>query len=99
MGNADYYQTRTFKMIPRIKNIIPQKNYVLLIEFDGGERVLYDVKDDINTLPDFRILMSERGLFENCQLDSSRTCIYWTDRVDLPSDTLLEYGTYVPVMP
>lgn len=67
-------------------------DFLLLIEFDGGERVLYDMKDDIKTLPDFKILESENGLFENFQLDSSRTCVSWSDRVDLPSDTLLEYG-------
>ena len=79
-------------MIPRIKNIKLMGDFLLLIEFDGGERVLYDMKDDIKTLPDFKILESENGLFENFQLDSSRTCVSWSDRVDLPSDTLLEYG-------
>ena len=39
------------------------------------------------------VLKTEYGLFENYQLDESRTCVYWNDRVDLPSDTLLEYGT------
>ena len=79
-------------MIPRIKNIKLMGGFLLLIEFDGGERVLYDMKDDIKTLPDFKILESENGLFENFQLDSSRTCVSWSDRVDLPSDTLLEFG-------
>lgn len=79
-------------MIPRIKSIQPLDNFVLLVEFDGGEKVLYDVKDDIRTLADFRVLETEYGLFKNAQLDSSRTCVYWTERVDLPSDTLKEYG-------
>lgn len=79
-------------MIPRIKSIQPQENFVLLVEFDDGKKVEYDVKDDINTLADFRVLESERGLFQNVQLDSSRTCVYWTDRVDLASDIIWEYG-------
>ena len=79
-------------MIPRIKNIQPLDDYILLVEFDDGKKVKYDVKDDIRTLADFKILESEYGLFQNVQLDSSRTYIYWTDRVDLPSDTILEYG-------
>ena len=29
---------------------------------------------------------------ENVQLDSSRTCVYWNERVNRPSDTILEYG-------
>ena len=56
-------------MIPRIKSIQPLENFVLLVEFDGGKRVFYDVKDDIRTLADFRVLESEYGLFRNAQLD------------------------------
>ena len=79
-------------MIPRIKKIEPQADYKLYIVFDEGQKVIYDVKDDIRQIPDFAVLETENGLFGNVQLDESRTCIYWNDRVDLPSDTLLEYG-------
>lgn len=79
-------------MIPRIKSIKPLDDFILLVEFDNGKKVVYDVKDDIKTLADFSVLESECGLFQNAQLDSSRTCVYWTERVDLPSDTILEYG-------
>ncbi len=82
-------------MIPRIKSVKPQDNYKLLIQFDGGETVLYNVLEDIDAIDDFGPLKMERGLFENVQLDESRTCIYWSDRIDLPSDTLLEYGEKV----
>ncbi|MBQ9701961.1 MAG: DUF2442 domain-containing protein [Bacteroidales bacterium] len=79
-------------MIPRIKSIQPLDNFILLVEFDNGKKVAYDVKDDIKTLADFRVLETEYGLFRNVRLDSSRTYVYWTERVDLPSDTILEYG-------
>ena len=67
-------------------------NFILLVEFDDGKKVAYDVKDDIKTLADFRVLETEYGLFRNVRLDSSRTCVYWTERIDLPSDIILEYG-------
>ena len=79
-------------MIPRIKSIRPLQDYMLQVCFDDGVKVLYDVKDDIRTLNDFKVLETEYGLFQNAQLDSSRTCIFWNDRVDLASDTILEYG-------
>ena len=82
-------------MMPRIKHIELKGKFLLLIEFDSGEKVVYDVKGDIDTLPDFKVLETEHGLFNHFQIDSSRTCVYWTDRVDLPSDTLLEYGVQV----
>ena len=65
---------------------------MLQVCFDDGVKVLYDVKDDIRTLDDFKVLETEYGLFQNAQLDSSRTCVFWNDRVDLASDTILEYG-------
>ena len=72
-------------MIQRIKSIQAMPNYVLSVVFDDGRHVLYDVKEDMN-LPGYA------GLFQQVQLDKSRTCVYWNDDVDLPSDTIYEYG-------
>lgn len=82
-------------MIPRIRQIQPQKDYRLLVSFDDGRRVQYNVAEDIAALPTFRDLVTECGLFENAQLDSSRTCVYWSDQIDLPSDAIYEYGVDV----
>lgn len=79
-------------MIPRIKSIKPLENYRLMVIFDSGQKVLYDVKDDIDTLEDFEPLKYVYGLFNQVQLDTSRTIIYWNDRIDLPSDMIIEYG-------
>lgn len=80
-------------MIPRIKTIEPQDGFKLLVVFDDGKGVIYDVLDDIEKLPDFEALKTEIGLFKSFQIDESRTCVSWNDRIDLPSDILLEYGT------
>lgn len=79
-------------MIPRIKKISVLDNYVLFVEFDDGYKVLYDVKDDIKAIPSFRALVDVYGLFKQVQLDSSRTCVYWNDEIDLASDSIYEYG-------
>ncbi len=79
-------------MIPRIKKITVLDDYILYVEFDDGYKVKYDVKDDIKTLPSFRALVDEYGLFNQAQLDSSRTCVYWNDEIDLASDSIYEYG-------
>lgn len=83
---------KVMPMIPRIRKIETKADYKLLVSFDGGETVVYDVNDDILNIPDFSVLKTETGLFANAQVDESRTCVFWNDRVDLPSDTLLEYG-------
>lgn len=79
-------------MIPRIKSFEPIDDWKLIVTFDDGFRVLYNVKDDIDTLEDFKTLTTELGLWPMAQLDTSRTCIFWNDRIDLPSDTIYEFG-------
>lgn len=78
-------------MIQRIKRVEPRPGFKLFVEFDGGRRVLYDVSDDL-TLPGYDALREVPGLFDQVQLDQSRTVVYWNDEIDLPSDTLYEYG-------
>ena len=79
-------------MIPRIKKITALDNFILFVEFDDGYKVMYDVKDDIETLPSFRALTDVYWLLKQVRLDSSRTCVYWNDEIALPSDFLYEYG-------
>lgn len=79
-------------MIPRIKTVTALDDYMLRIVFDDGEIMLYDVKDDIAHIKAFKELKTEEGLWGKVRLDTSRTCVYWNDRIDLPSDTLYEYG-------
>lgn len=82
-------------MIPRIKTVKANEDYTLHVEFEDGKSVLYDVSDDIETIPDFSVLKTECGLFKNYEIDESRTVISWSDRVDLPSDTIYEYGRII----
>ena len=79
-------------MIPRIKKLSTLDNFILSVEFDDGYKVLYDVKDDIAQIPAFKSLTDVYGLFQQAQLDTSRTCVYWNDEIDLASDSIYEYG-------
>lgn len=78
-------------MTRRIKSIEPLPDFLLSVAFDDGKRVVYDVKEDMN-LPGYDSLRSVCGLFQQVQLDESRTCVYWNDEIDLPSDAIYEYG-------
>jgi hypothetical protein len=82
-------------MIPRIKSVKPLEKFMLYVVFDDGKIVHYDVKEDIKTIRDFQDLESIDGLFMQVQLDESRTCIFWNDRIDLPSDAVYEFGKSV----
>ena len=82
-------------MIPRIKTLAVLDDFRLAVEFDDDYKVIYDVKEDIETLPSFRPLSETFGLFGQAQLDNSRTCVYWNDEMELASDCIYEYGTAV----
>ena len=82
-------------MIPRIRSLQPGENYTLKVVFDDGKKVEYDVKEDIREIPSFSVLVDVTGLFQQVQLDMSRTCVYWNEDVDLASDTIYEYGKTV----
>lgn len=83
-------------MIPRIRQIRPMANCRLLVDFDEGPQVVYDVAEDIREIATFAELKTLPGLFESAHLDSSHTSVVWNDRIDLPSDTIREYGGEVP---
>ena len=79
-------------MIPRIKSVRPEEGFRLNVLFDDGKQVSYNVMDDIQAIDSYRDLKEIHGLFEQVQLDPSRTCVFWSDEIDLPSDTIYEYG-------
>lgn len=79
-------------MIPKIKQVKTLDNYMLHVVFDDGKAVLYDVKEDMDSIPQYADLRSIYGLFKQARLDNSRTCVCWTDDIDLPSDMIYEYG-------
>ena len=79
-------------MIPRIQMVEPMPDFKLKVLFDDGKTVVYNVKEDIETIESYKDLAVVHGLFEQVQLDDSRTCVYWNDQIDLPSDTIYEYG-------
>lgn len=79
-------------MIPRIKSVKPMDDFMLQVVFDDGKDVLYNVEDDIDTIPSYQDLKTIPGLFNQVQLDPSRTCVFWNDMIDLASDTIYEYG-------
>ena len=78
-------------MIQRISSITPLPDFMLSVAFDDGKRVIYDVKDDMR-LPGYQLLREVVGLFQQVRLDESRTCVYWSEDIDLPSDAIYEFG-------
>ena len=82
-------------MLPKIKNIPPLPDFCLRVVFDDGKSFVCDVKDDMAQMESYRGLRSIEGLFDQAQLDQSRTCVFWNEQIDLSSDTIYEYGRVI----
>ena len=82
-------------MIIRIRELKALPDYRLSVWFDDGKRVLYDVAEDMREIPSYGLLEDVPGLFQQAQLDQSRTCVYWNDEIDLPSDWIYEHGAEI----
>jgi len=78
-------------MIPRICMLDTLSDFLLDVSFDDGKRVIYDAKEDMH-LPGYDLLREVAGLFEQVRLDQSRTVVFWSEDIDLPSDAIYEYG-------
>lgn len=82
-------------MIIRIRELKAAPNYCLSVLFDDGKRVLYDVAEDMRKIPSYGLLEDVPGLFQQARLDQSRTCVYWNEDIDLPSDWIYEHGAEI----
>ena len=82
-------------MIPRIKSVKQLSSFFLEVVFDDGKKCIYDVEEDIKQIKSYEELRNIPGLFQQVKLDTSRTCVFWNENIDLPSDTIYEYGKVV----
>ena len=78
--------------IRRIDRLEPLEGLRLRVRFDDGVTVMYNVSKDVAAIPSYLPLITEPTLFFQAQLDESRTCVYWSDEIDLPSDVIYEHG-------
>ena len=85
------------QMLVKIRTIYTLDDYLLITIFDNNKIVEYDMKEDIQTLPNYSDLKSINGLWQQAQIDKSRTCVFWNDYIDLPCDTIYEYGKEIKI--
>ena len=79
-------------MLPKIKRLKTLDGFMMQVVFDDGKNVFYNVGEDIESIPSYQDLKTIHGLFKQAQVDESRTCVFWNDMIDIPSDTIYEYG-------
>lgn len=78
-------------MFHKVKSVLPQKNYSLLVSFCVGVSKIYDVKPLFNKYKVFKKL-KENHLFEDVVVDQGGCGVSWSDDIDLACDELFFNG-------
>jgi hypothetical protein len=71
-------------MKPKALNVIPQENYILLIEFDNGEKGFFDVKPYLK----YKAFEKLSNLDEFKKVKVSGLSIEWESGADICPDEL-----------
>ena len=79
-------------MFYKIKDVKPTDNLCLLVDFENGEKKIYDVKPLLNKWSSFQTLIQRHELFEQVKVDQGGYGISWNDDVDLSCDELYYNG-------
>lgn len=71
-------------MNPRVRRVVPQRDHLLLLEFDNGELRMFDLKPFLDRGV-FRALRDSPNFAEAKVVDGS---LEWPGEIDLSFDTL-----------
>lgn len=82
-------------MFHKIKSINTPPDFYLTVHFSEGVTKKYDMKILLETIPAFRILQDEPGLFKEAKVDVGGYGVVWNDELDLSCDELFANGVTV----
>lgn len=72
-------------MNPRVKHVIANVDFTLIIDFTNGEKGIYDVKPLLN-LPVFQCL-NDINIFNRVKVGNGKT-VCWSGDLDICPDTI-----------
>ena len=78
-------------MFHKIKSVLPQKDYTLIVLFSEGVTKKYDIKPLFEKVEIFKELL-EKSLFYGCKVDVGGYGVIWNDRIDISCDELFHNG-------
>ena len=80
-------------MFHKVKSVIPQANFILLVEFQNGQKKKYDVKPLLEKWDSFRDLKNDI-LFQLVKVDVGGYGLVWNEYIDLACEELWENGIH-----
>lgn len=81
-------------MFHKVKSVLPQKNYILLVSFSEGVSKIYDVKPLFKKWDIFNALKKEHA-FDDVKVDQGGYGVSWSDDIDLSCDELFFNGKLI----
>ena len=79
-------------MFYKVQDVKPLEKYKLLVTFQNGEIIEYDVKPLFDKWQVFKDLIYINGLFQQVKVDAGGYGISWNDDIDLSCDELYYNG-------
>jgi hypothetical protein len=78
----------------RVKNVIPQQNLVLLVEFNNGVKKTYDVSSLFGQFPEY-VILKNKPMFDTVHVDCGGCAVAWTPEIDISEWELWDNGTNI----
>ena len=82
-------------MFHKVKNVFPNADFKLTVQFCEGVTKIYDVKPLFKRFSVFRAFESKPSIFNEVVVDVGGYGIVWNDDLDLACDELWESGVTV----
>lgn len=79
-------------MTHKIISVKPMENFILLVGFQNGIEKTYDMRNLYPVFPQFKVFESDKGLFNQVQVDTGGYGISWNDNLDLDAEDIWEDG-------
>jgi len=75
----------------KIKNVTPQQNLILLVEFVNGIKKTYDVSSLFEQFPEY-VILKNKPMFDTVHVDCGGYAVAWTSEIDISEYELWENG-------
>jgi hypothetical protein len=82
-------------MFNKVLTVEALPDFILLVNFQNGERKQYPVKPLFDNWEAFKALILVKGLFEQVKVDFGGYGVSWNDEIDLSCNELYNNGVKV----
>lgn len=79
-------------MFHKIKSVEPSDDFILVVTFETMEKIEYNLKPLMDSVPEFASLKKDISRYKNVQVDQGGYGISWDDNIDLSAEEIWNNG-------